>query len=395
MQKQRSESLHPPAKIGIIGGGQLGKMAAIAAKRLGYYVTILDPNPTSPAGQVADHQIVAGFSDAGALRELVAGADVSTYEFEHIDADTLEILELEGYAIYPSGSILKKIQDKYAQKKMLNEMGVPVPEFYEISNYSELLSCSDILGFPFVVKFRRGGYDGKGNIVIHEACQLKDLESHAGQALLMAEKFIDFDRELSVVTARATDGQTRLYPIAENVHEQSILRLTRVPAGINLNIQKDIDKICTTVLAGLNDSGIFCIELFITRDGEVYVNEIAPRPHNSGHYTIEACMTSQFEQLIRIITRLPLGSCKLRSPCVMANILGNETTIGDYTLNGLEMVLNVEDLHLHVYGKQKSGFLKKIGHITVLDDNIVIAEQKCLEALSKIRILSSTINAQN
>jgi 5-(carboxyamino)imidazole ribonucleotide synthase len=388
MQKQRSDSLHPPAKIGIIGGGQLGKMAAIEAKRMGYYVTILDPSPTSPAGQVADQQIVAGFSDTKALRDLVAGSDVSTYEFEHIDADTLETLELEGYAIYPSGSTLKKIQDKLSQKKMLSEIGVPVPEFYEVTNYLELLTCSDILGFPFVVKFRKGGYDGKGNIIIHEACQMKDLESYAEKKLLMAEKYVDFACELSVVTARAIDGQIKLYPVAENVHEQSILRLTRVPADITLNVQQDIDEICNKVLAGLNDSGIFCIELFLTRNGKVFVNEIAPRPHNSGHYTIEACVTSQYEQLIRIITRLPLGSCKLRSHCVMANILGNETAVGDYTFDGFDKVLDVEDLHLHIYGKQKSGYLKKIGHITVLDDNIMTAEQKCLDAIGKIRISS-------
>jgi 5-(carboxyamino)imidazole ribonucleotide synthase len=388
MREQIIQALHPPARIGIIGGGQLGKMAAIEAKKMGYYVTVLDPNPASPAGQVVDHQIVASFTDAIAIRELVANTDVSTYEFEHIDADTLVSLELEGYAIYPSGSTLKNIQDKYAQKKMLKEMGICVPDFYLVTNYLELLNCADNLGFPFVVKFRRGGYDGKGNFIVHEACQLKELESYADKELLMAERFIDYDRELSVVTARAVDGQIRIYPIAENVHEQSILRLTKVPADINSNVQKDIDTICNKVLDGLKDCGIFCIELFLTRDGRVYVNEIAPRPHNSGHYSIEACVTSQYELLIRIITRLPMGSCMLRSPCVMANILGNETANGDYTYNGFDKVLEVEDLHLHIYGKQKSGYLKKIGHITVLDDNIMVAEQKCLDALSKIRISS-------
>ena len=388
MHKQLINALHPPAKIGIIGGGQLGKMAVIEAKRMGYYVTVLDPNPTSPAGQVADHQIVASFSDAIAIRELVASSDVSTYEFEHIDAATLESLELEGYAIYPSGSTLKNIQDKYVQKKLLKEMGIPVPDFYPVPNYLELLNCADILGFPFVVKFRRGGYDGKGNFIVHEACQLKELESHAEKELLMAEQFIDFDRELSVVTARSVDGQFKLFPIAENVHEQSILRLTRVPADISWNVKQNIDAICKKVLDGLQDCGVFCIELFLSRNGRVYINEIAPRPHNSGHYSIEACVTSQYEQLIRIITRLPLGSCKLRSPCVMVNILGNETTIGDYTFNGFEKVLDVEDLHLHIYGKQKSGYLKKIGHVTALDDSIMAAEQKCLDALNKIKISS-------
>ena len=390
MPEQLSNALHPPAKIGIIGGGQLGKMVAIEAKRMGYYVSVLDPSPTSPAGQVADQQIVASFSDASAIRELVASSDVSTYEFEHIDADTLAALELEGNTIYPSSSTLKTIQDKYVQKKKLKEMDILVPDFYAVSNYPELLSCADILGFPFLVKFRRGGYDGKGNFVVHEACQLKELESYAEKKLLLAEQYIDFDRELSVVTARAVDGQISLYPVAENVHEQSILRLTRVPADISQNVQQAITTICNKVLDGFKDYGVFCIELFLSREGSVYVNEIAPRPHNSGHYSIEACVTSQYEQLIRIIMRLPLGSCKLRSPCVMANILGNETAVGDYTFSGFDKVLGVEDLHLHIYGKQKSGYLKKIGHITVLDDNIMFAEQKCLDALNKIKISSGS-----
>jgi len=364
-------------------------MTAIEAKRMGYHVTVLDPIPSSPAGQVADHQIVAGFTDAKALRELVAGSDVSTFEFEHIDAGTLEILALEGHALYPTGSTLKKIQDKYVQKRMLEEIGVSVPEFYEVSSYSDLLSCSKILGFPCVVKYRKGGYDGKGNRIIHAACQLKDLESPANNNLLMVEEFIEFERELSIVTARATDGQVRLYPVAENVHEQNILRLTRVPAEINPNVQLEIDMICKKVLEGIHDSGIFCIEMFLSRNGKIHVNEIAPRPHNSGHYTIEACMTSQFEQLVRILTRMPLGSCKLRSPCVMANILGNESVHGRYALGGLEQVLNEEDVHLHVYGKHTIGFLKKIGHITVLGDSVSAAERKCLDALGRIRILSS------
>jgi 5-(carboxyamino)imidazole ribonucleotide synthase len=388
MHKILSDVLHPPAKIGIIGGGQLGKMMAIEAKRMGYYVSILDPSPSSPAGQVADHQIIAGFSDASAIRELITSSDVSTFEFEHIDADTLESLELEGYAIYPSGSTLKKIQDKFVQKKMLQEKGVPVPDFFTVSNYFELIKCAEILGFPFVVKFRRGGYDGKGNFVVHEACQLKELEAFAERELLMAERFIDFDRELSVVAARSVDGEIKLYPIAENVHDHSILRVTRVPADIKENVQQNVVNICNMVLDGFQDCGVFCIELFLTSDDRVYVNEIAPRPHNSGHYSIEACVTSQFEQLIRIITRLPLGSCKLRSPCVMANILGNETTVGDYTFDGFEKILNVEDVHLHIYGKQKSAYLKKVGHITVLDNTIAAAEQKCLKALSEIKISS-------
>jgi 5-(carboxyamino)imidazole ribonucleotide synthase len=388
MRENLSATQRPPAKIGIIGGGQLGRMIAIEAKKMGFYVSILDPSPASPAGQVADHQIVASFSDTSAIRKLITSSDVSTFEFEHIDADALESLEQEGNAIYPSGSTLKKIQDKWVQKKLLQEMGVPVSDFLAVTNYFDLVTCADVFGFPFIVKFRKGGYDGKGTIVVHDASQLKDLESLAVGEVLMAERFIDFDRELSIVAARSIDGQIKLYPIAENIHEQSILRITKVPANVNWKVQQDIVNICNKVLDGLDDCGVFCIELFLTRDDRVSVNEIAPRPHNSGHYSIEACVTSQFEQLVRIITRLPLGSSKLRSPCAMVNILGNDTTVGDYTFDGLEKALNTEDLHLHIYGKPSTAPLKKIGHITVLDSNVASAEQRCLEALSAVRISS-------
>ena len=387
MQKQLANSIHPPAKIGIIGGGQLGKMITVVAKRMGYHVTVLDPNPLSPAGQVADQQITAGFSDAESIHELVACVDVSTYEFEHIDVETLILMEQEGYPIYPSGSTLKIIQDKYNQKKMLQHFGLLVPEFYKISSYLDLLACSDKLGFPFVVKYRKDGYDGKGNYIVHEPGQMKLLESSIKENQIMAERYIDFDCELSVVVARAADGQTRQYPVAENIHEHNILRLTKVPANISCDVKQKINDICDKICNGLDDHGVFCIELFLSRDGKVYVNEIAPRPHNSGHYSIEACVTSQYEQLVRILTRLPLGSVRQRSPCVMANILGDETTKGSYSFDGLDEILEIEDLHLHIYGKSNTDYLKKIGHITVLDENISAAEQKCLTALQKLKIV--------
>ena len=387
MHANSSNALLPPATIGIIGGGQLGKMIAMEAKRMGYHVYILDPNPLSPAGQVADRQIVAGFSDASAIRELVSSSDVSTFEFEHIDAETLESLELEGYAIYPSGSTLKIIQDKYAQKKMLKEIGICVPDFMAVTSYSDLMQCADTFGFPFVVKFRRGGYDGKGNRVIHDVDELAELGPFADGEQLMAEKLIDFKSELSAITVRAVDGQIKTYPIVENVHKQSILRITKVPADISGKTQRIISGICESVMDAFRDCGVFCIELFLAADGEIYVNEIAPRPHNSGHYSIEACVTSQFEQLIRVLARLPLGSCRLRSPCAMANILGTESDVGDYTFSGLDNVLKEDDLHLHIYGKEESAYMKKIGHITVLDDNTAAAEQKCLKALQNIKVV--------
>ncbi|MFZ5988927.1 MAG: 5-(carboxyamino)imidazole ribonucleotide synthase [Bacillota bacterium] len=386
MTEIKHKILQPPAKLGIIGGGQLGKMITVEAKRMGYHVTILDPTPSSPAGQVADEQITASFMDRDAVKKLAENCDVITYEFEHIDADMLIDLEAQGYSIYPSGRSLKNIQDKYVQKVMLNNAGVPVPEFLRIDSKQDVLKCIDTIGLPFVLKTCSGGYDGKGNFIVktkEEADQaVEEFKGHK----VMAERFIKFERELSIIVARDFKNNYTFYPIVENIHENSILRITRAPSNIDDVIAQKVRDTAKKVMQILDDYGVFCIEMFLTQNGEVYINEIAPRPHNSGHYTIEACVTSQFEQLVRIITGMPLGSTKQRSPCVMVNILGSDAVEGQYGFEGIEDVLGEEDTHLHLYCKKYTKKMKKIGHITVLDELVNAAEEKALRVLEKIII---------
>jgi 5-(carboxyamino)imidazole ribonucleotide synthase len=386
MTERKYRVLQPPARIGIIGGGQLGRMTAVEAKRMGYHVTILDPIPSSPAGQVADEQITASFMDRSAIKKLAGACDVITYEFEHIDADILIALEVEGYSIYPSGKSLKNIQDKYVQKTMLKNAGVPVPDFFRINDKQDVLKCVDSIGLPLILKICSGGYDGKGNCVLKTKDEIEQvLEEFKGNSL-MAERFIEFERELSIIVVRNLKNNCAFYPIVENVHENSILRLTRAPSKIDNVIEKKVRDIAKKVMEVLDDYGVFCIEMFLTQNGEIYINEIAPRPHNSGHYTIEACVTSQFEQLVRVITGMPLGSTKQRYPCVMVNILGSDNVEGQYSFGGIEDILGEDDIYLHLYGKHSTKKMKKIGHMTVLNKSLEVAEEKALRALENIVI---------
>ncbi|NCA98006.1 MAG: 5-(carboxyamino)imidazole ribonucleotide synthase [Clostridia bacterium] len=385
-----NQIIPPPAKIGIIGGGQLGKMLASAAKRMGYHVIVLDPNPSAPAGQVSDEQIVADFSDTEAIRKLAAEVAVTTFEFEHIDAGILIELEREGHRIVPSGSSLQIIQDKFVQKTFLSSAGIPVPAFTAVTTLKGLREFVSAHGFPLVIKSRKGGYDGKGTAIIEDEEQLKRVIKQTPDTSCMVEQHVTFKRELSVLAARNASGQVQLYPVAENMHEQSILQMSRVPALISMEVEKAALQISERVLAAFQDEGVFCIELFQTQDNRILVNEVAPRPHNTGHYSIEACVTSQFEQLVRIMTGLPLGSTRLRSPCVMANVLGHPAYQGPYTIQGLEKVLSAEDIHVHLYGKKQTAHLKKLGHLTALGGNVLLAERKCLQALDRLNVMPST-----
>ena len=385
MENNRFEALMPPARIGIIGGGQLGRMMAMEAKRMGYYVMVLDPTVASPAGQVADEELTASFSDRAAIRRLAEWTDVITYEFEHIDADILIELEKEGYRVYPKGETLKKIQHKYLQKKMLFEAGLPIPRMFKVENRKEVEASARLLGYPLVLKTCTGGYDGKGNLIIENEEEIdRALDEFKGSEL-MVEEYISFDRELSIIAARNYSGDTAFYPVVENRHEESILRLTKAPALLEAEVQDRIQRVALGVLDELCDIGVFCIELFITATGEVFINEIAPRPHNSGHYSIEGCVTSQFEQLIRIIAGMPLGSTRLIHPCVMANILGDNVIKGKYTFEGIPQINAMEGVYLHLYGKKATDNLRKIGHITVMHENIEEAEAQAEKALGLLK----------
>lgn len=377
--------LKPPSNIGIIGGGQLGRMLVVEAKRMGYNTVVLDPKPNSPAGQVSDEQITADFSDIDALRELAKKTNVMTYEFEHIDVELLSLIEKEGYKVYPSSNTLKIIQNKYVQKTILKEAGIKVPDFYQINSIDELKDVFYKFDHKLVLKACKGGYDGKGNIIIKDINEVEEAYKEFCNNEMMAEEFVEYIKEVSIIIAKNHEGIS-FYPVAENLHKNSILIKSIIPAKISDEIEKKIINEAEKVIQTLDDFGIFCVEFFIDSNFNVLVNEIAPRPHNSGHYTIEGCISSQYEQLIRIITGMPLGSTKLRLPCAMYNILGSNDVEGKYCINGLESILNIEDCYFHLYGKPDSKYLKKIGHITAIDENVEKADQKARKAMDIIKI---------
>lgn len=375
-------------KIGIIGGGQLGKMMIQEAKKMGFYITVLDPTLKCPAHTLVDEHIVANFDDETAIRLLASKSDVITYEFEHIGADILETLENEGVKVYPTAKSLKIIQNKYSQKSLLLKNNIPMPEFTSVKTPNDIKNAGEKYGYPFLLKSCTGGYDGKGNFVIHNENEINEgfKALGSGKIPLMAEKFFPFTMEISVLACRGINGEIEVYPVAENIHHDNILFETRVPANISEETSKKAMELAKSVMEIFEGVGMFCVEMFVDKDGNVALNEVAPRPHNSGHYTIEACMTSQFEQHIRAVSGLPLGSSKLIMPTVMRNLLGEEGFNGNATVEGADEALNIKGVYLHIYGKEKSVPKRKMGHLTVISDTLEEAAEKAKKAYDFIKI---------
>lgn len=374
-------------KIGIIGGGQLGKMMILDAKRYGFEVVTLDPNESCPSHSISDKHIKASFQSEEAYRDLASQVDVITYEFEHINADFLVTLENEGHTVYPTASSLKVIQDKFDQKTRLVEAGIKMPNFIKVTTLEDLVQAGETFGYPFMLKATKGGYDGKGNAVVKNKESIEDQFKTlgSGQIPLMAEKFLNFEKEISVLACRGIKGDIVVYPVAENIHENSILDETIVPADIDKTSEKKAMKMAYQVMEIFQGVGMFCTEMFVDTDGEIYLNEVAPRPHNSGHYTIEGTLTSQYEQHIRAITGLPLGDVSLRSPIVMKNILGTGST-GPAVVEGLEQTYGNPNVKVHIYGKTESKPGRKMGHLTVVGHDIKEVRKEALEAYNHIRI---------
>ncbi len=375
-------------KIGIIGGGQLGKMMIQEAKKMGFYITVLDPTLKCPAHTLVDEHIGANFDDETAIRLLASKSDVITYEFEHIGADILETLENEGVKVYPTAKSLKIIQNKYSQKSLLLKNNIPMPEFTSVKIPNDIKNAGEKYGYPFLLKSCTGGYDGKGNFVIHNENEINEgfKALGSGKIPLMAEKFFPFTMEISVLACRGINGEIEVYPVAENIHHDNILFETRVPANISEETSKKAMELAKSVMEIFEGVGMFCVEMFVDKDGNVALNEVAPRPHNSGHYTIEACMTSQFEQHIRAVSGLPLGSSKLIMPTVMRNLLGEEGFNGNATVEGADEALNIKGVYLHIYGKEKSVPKRKMGHLTVISDTLEEASEKAKKAYDFIKI---------
>jgi len=361
--------------LGIIGGGQLGMMLTEAAQNLDDIskIIVLDPTENCPAAKVGAQQIIADFKDEDAIKKLSELSDIITYEIESGNSDVLKKLE-ENTEINPSPDTLRIIQDKLLQKQFLQKNGIAVAEFEKIENKEELNQMIDKMGLPLLLKTRRDAYDGRGNYKINSKSEIDDaLDLFSGKTL-MVEKFVKFEKEVSVIAARNTKGEISTYPVVENIHENNILRTTIAPGRVSEIVRKEAEKIAEKTMEVLHGAGVFGIEMFVTSDDEILINEIAPRVHNSGHHTLQSCNTSQFEQHLRAILGMDLGDSSIKTPTIMYNILGPKTFQGEYNV----LFKKQDNIHLKMYGKLESKPQRKIGHV-----NIVDVENRGMEELLK------------
>jgi len=372
----------PGPTLGVVGGGQLGRMLAEAAPPLGVDLVVTDPTDGCPAEPVASDALVGDFDDISTIRTLAQRADVLTYEIELTDPDVLEqVAEETGTPVHPKPETLRLIQDKLVQKRRLSEAGVPVPAFRAVDSEADLREAGDELGYPLMLKAREGGYDGRGNVPVESPDDVAaTLDTIDGPA--MAEEMIDFERELAVMGCRGADERDT-FPVTETIHREEILRETVSPARASDAVRARARNVARDVLSG---RGVFGIELFETGDGEILLNEIAPRPHNSGHWTIEGCHTSQFEQHVRAVTGRPLGTTDRRAPTVSANILGDIAERQRATLSGEEAVFETPRAHIHWYGKRDVYELRKMGHVTLVGE-----DESTAELLEDVRALRGNL----
>ena len=355
--------------LGIIGGGQLGMMLTEAAQNMKDEISkviVLDPTENCPASKVGAVQIIADFKDERAIEKLSELSDIITYEIESGNSDVLKRLE-ENTEINPSPNTLKIIQDKLLQKQFLEKNSIEVAKFAKIDNKEELIKMIDRLGLPLLLKTRRDAYDGRGNYKINSKSEIDDaLDLFKGKTL-MVEKFVKFEKEVSVIAARNTKGEISTYPVVENIHENNILRTTIAPGRVSDNVKKQAELIAEKTMEVLHGAGVFGIEMFVTSDEKILINEIAPRVHNSGHHTLQSCNTSQFEQHLRAILGMNLGDSSIKHPTIMYNILGPKTFQGEYNV----LFQNLDNTHLKMYGKTESKPQRKIGHVNIVDyDNV-------------------------
>jgi 5-(carboxyamino)imidazole ribonucleotide synthase len=359
------EPLLPGATLGVLGGGQLGRMMALAARRMGYRLVVLDPSPRCPTAQVADGFVVGALDDLDSARHLARQVDVITLDTEHVPGDLLEELE-KLVPVRPGASVLRTINDREVQKQFLDKLGMPQAKWAPATTESELSSALSKVGTPAVLKVRRAGYDGKGQVRIETSAEAAIGHAKLRGAPAVAEELVKFTREISVVLARGTSGEVRIYPIAENVHRRHILHTTRAPAPMTPAGKTKAEQIAVTIAEALGHVGVMCVEMFELPDGQLLVNEIAPRTHNSGHYTWGACVTSQFEQHVRAVFGLPLGDPRAMTGAVMVNLIGDLWSKGPPSW---KEVLARPEARLHLYGKDAPAPGRKMGHVLLLDDD--------------------------
>lgn len=361
-----ASAIHP--RLGIVGGGQLAKMTALAGLQLGCDVVVLERNNYSPAANLASHSLVGDWDDPEALLRLASQVDVVTLENEFVAAGSLRALKEAGYHLYPTSRSLALVQDKFVQKQTLAAAGLPVPRFQAVASLAAVPEAGTTLGWPLLLKARRNAYDGKGNATVRSAndaaAAWQKLGGEAGRELFV-EEFCHFTAELAVIVTRGRDGTSASYPVVETIQRDHVCHLVQAPAPVPAEVAARATEIARQAVAAVGAVGSFGVEMFLTRAGDLVVNELAPRVHNSGHYTMEGCVCSQFENHVRAVLGWPLGSTAMVAPAaVMVNLLGKAKAAGRPL--GLERALAVPGAHVHIYGKAMSGAGRKMGHVTAL-----------------------------
>ncbi len=374
-----------PPRLGILGGGQLGQMLTLAAIPLGLEVAIFEQFADSPAARIAAHEIVGAWADPAAQAAFVQVSNLVTLESEFVEADILRALQRAGTTVLPRPDTVGRIQDKLIQKQTLRWKGLPVPPFAAADSPADLVAAGGWLGWPLVLKARRGGYDGKGNVLVNGPAEAEAACRALGwpERPLMVEQLIPFQAELAVMVVRGRDGECRAYPVAETVQREHICHQVIVPARLPESARDEATRVALAAAEAFDVVGMLGVELFLLEDDTILVNELAPRPHNSGHYTIEACETSQFENHLRAVLGWPLGSpALLRPAAAMVNLLGT----GAAAPRGLERALAVPGAHVHLYGKRPSKPGRKMGHVTALGDSPEEALARALAAADTLEV---------
>ncbi len=372
--------LLPGSTIGVMGGGQLGRMFAIAARRMGYRVHIFSPEEKGPAAQLADRATAAPYEDKGAVMQFARAVDLITFEFENIPAATIEWISREQLR-RPRGEILLIVQNRLREKEFLQGAGFPIAPFRRVTNHASLKNALKAIGCPAILKGAAFGYDGKGQQRIDKATELDAVWAQRPDEECVLESVIDFEKEISVIVARGLKGATAVFPVCENFHRHHILDVTLAPAQITERIAAAARKLACEVALSLDLVGLLAVEMFLKGNGELIINELAPRPHNSGHWTIEGCVTSQFEQHVRAVCGLPLGATTLLRPTAMVNLLGDAWSRGEPNWSA---ALAEPNLHLHLYGKREPRPRRKMGHLTAVGETIAMAAASVLRAREKL-----------
>ena len=377
-----SDKTNEPLVIGVLGAGQLAKMLASAAYRLGLNIATIDKGEQTPAGDMTQYEFINGWTDAEDLEEFAEIADIVTLENEFIDPEILKQIEKK-VAVYPSSKTMELIQDKYIQKTTFASAAIPVPVFAEINSYEEAEKFGKANGYPFLLKTRTLGYDGYGNFTVNNELDIESALAKFGDRKLMAEKFVNFTKELAVMVVRSVSGETATYPCVETIQKNHICHTVIAPAPVGESIADKARKLALECVKAIDGVGVFGVELFLDDDSTVLVNEIAPRPHNSGHYTIEACETSQYENCIRAILDLPIGATDMIKPvAVMVNLLGTRDGVG--VPKDIVPFMKFNFAKLHLYNKKQCRPGRKMGHITALGDDMQETINYALQAAEAI-----------